>query len=205
MVFETIRFGRSRIPPQPGQCRRAGGEELLEQARPLRRRGHRRARRCRGADGGRRRSGTGCRARRLWGRRRRTPRAECGPRRAAPAHMGHGSSVTTSTQSSSRQPSRSRAASRDREEFRVRGGITRELALVVPSREDDPIGGRTITAPTGTSSCASAARASSRAVPMRSSNWSITPSAMVDSAAPSRSPSTAPLRLLDEAAGRRLG
>ena len=92
MVFETIRFGRSRIPPggmsgDAGDAATAAREELPEQRRATPRRARRRRPRCRGSDADRHRSCTGCRARPPSGRRRRTRRAGCGrAERRARAH-----------------------------------------------------------------------------------------------------------------------
>ena len=57
-------------------------------------------------------------------------------RHAAPAHIAHGSSVTTSMQSSSRhEPARGRGVAQ-REHLRVRGRVGGALALVVTAGED---------------------------------------------------------------------
>ena len=73
---------------------------------------------------------------------------------AAPAHIGHGSSVTTSTHSSSRQlPERGRGVA-EREDLGVSGRVAGELALVVTTSND--LAGRrraATTAPIGTSPC----------------------------------------------------
>src|SRR4051794_24256515 len=114
-------------------------------------------------------------------------------RSAAPAHIGHGSSVTTSAQSSRRQPSRARAASVMASSSACAVGSPASSRSLCRRASTSPSERRTITAPTGTSSCATAARASSSATPITAS-YSC------------RCPSTAPLRLLDEVGGllRRL-
>ena len=100
MVFETIRFGRSRIPPGEMLGDRGSSPTLRRtapsSARALRRRERRERPRCGGSAEDRRRSCRALPAAPAFGSA--APNTSSGTRAAqiAPAHIGHGSSVTTS-------------------------------------------------------------------------------------------------------------
>ena len=177
MVFETIRFGRSRIPPG-GMLRHdrrgsdprsaaAGGEELLDQ------------RRARfgvnaGHDGDlvvEPRVG-GEVVERTGGTRARVGRTEHDQvdARRQRGSRAHRARLDRRDQRVTAEPPAAddlRGTSQ-RQDLRVRGRVAAQLLSLCADAITTPSAMRATTAPTGTSSCASAAPASSSAIVMRS-------------------------------------
>ena len=144
MVFETIRFGRSRIPPGrdvtgSGRCASIAKNvgEQRRRTRPARTPAHDLGLVVQAGIG---REVVGLPAAPAFGSA--APNTTSGERAAhtAPAHIGHGSSVTTSAWSSSRQVPRRRAAARSARSSACAVGSSVALACVV--RAGDDLAGR---------------------------------------------------------------